>query len=85
MINPELILFVLLLYSIKSKFDLSRYGFCVKRAQQYKISFSLPTTNQSCPMPLLDRKVSVQPEIEEDEEEKCLNHVRHETNAEEFV
>lgn len=35
-----------------------RYGFCTQRAQKYKMNYSFPTTNQTCPVPLLGRRNS---------------------------
>ncbi|XP_037044628.1 thyrotropin receptor isoform X2 [Bradysia coprophila] len=37
---------------------LSKYGFCKEKAQQYKLSYSLPTTNMTCPIPLIGRSTS---------------------------
>lgn len=39
-------------------FSCYRYGFCKERAQQYKLSYSLPTTNMTCPVPLIGRSTS---------------------------
>lgn len=33
-----------------------RYGMFQKRAQQYKMNYSIPTTHQSCPIPLLEQR-----------------------------
>lgn len=37
-----------------------RYGLFQKTAQQYKMNYSMPTTHQTCPIPLLDRRRSSQ-------------------------
>lgn len=34
---------------------LSKFGICTKRAQQYKMAYSMPTSNQTIPVPLLGR------------------------------
>lgn len=39
-----------------------RYGLFQKTAQQYKMNYSMPTTHQTCPIPLLDRRRSSQPD-----------------------
>jgi hypothetical protein len=36
-----------------------RYGLCMKTAQQYKMTYSLATTNNSNPVPLVQRSVVV--------------------------
>jgi hypothetical protein len=34
-----------------------RYGLCMKTAQQYKMTYSLATTNNSNPIPLVQRSM----------------------------
>lgn len=37
----------------------SRFGICRQKAQQYKMNYSMPTTNQTIPMPLIGRSSSL--------------------------
>lgn len=48
-----------------------RYGFCQKKAQQYKLSYSAPTLNQTCPLPLLDHQHTAQTEPKLQRKSKC--------------
>ncbi|XP_055322099.1 thyrotropin receptor isoform X2 [Sitodiplosis mosellana] len=41
-----------------SNYSSTRYGLFQKTAQQYKMNYSIPTTHQTCPIPLLDRRRS---------------------------
>lgn len=50
-----------------------RYGFFKSKAQQYKTNYSIPTINQSCPIPLLERRRSTHSETNDKERIKDEN------------
>lgn len=52
-------------------FPHQRYGFCQQKAQQYKLNYSLPTINQTCPLPLLDHRHNSPPDQSINRKPKC--------------
>lgn len=53
-----------------------------KKAQQYKMNYSIPTTHQTCPIPLLDRRSSTTQTDSNSQADKRLN---EENRKEDFV